>query len=99
KLRNLSELPEHVQATISSVKVLKTNLVSGDGAREEVHEVKQWDKTKALELAAKHLRLLEPAGGDTNITIQVSWMSSEPPKPNEVIDVTPTDMSPDDRLK
>ena len=68
--------------------MLKTNLVSGNGAREEVHEVKQWDKVKALEMAAKYLKLLDD-NRDTNVTLQVTWINNSQPQPSEVIDVTP----------
>jgi len=94
KLLPIHKLPENVRAAIASVKVLKTNLVSGNGAREEVHEVKQWDKVKALEMAAKYLKLLDGDRGDTNVTIQVSWMNNSEPKPNEVTNITPETQNP-----
>ena len=52
------ELPDAVQAVIASVKTLKTNLVSGDGAQEVTREVKLWNKGQALELLAKHFGLV-----------------------------------------
>lgn len=90
-LRPIHTLDEATRATIASVEVIKKNMVAGDGEMDEVHKVKQWDKTKALEMAAKYLKLLDGDKSDTNVTIQVSWMqpqvSSEPGAPT--INVTP----------
>lgn len=38
--------------------MLRTNLVSGDGKREWLHEVKVLDKIRVLETLAKHFGLL-----------------------------------------
>jgi hypothetical protein len=38
--------------------VVRRNLTSGDGRVEEVHEVRFWDKLRALEALAKHFGLL-----------------------------------------
>ena len=93
-LLSVKQLPEHVRAAIASVKVVKKNLVTGDGETDDIHEVKLWDKMKALEMAAKYLKLLDGDRGDTNVTIQVSWMNNSEPKPNEVINITPETQNP-----
>ena len=58
-LRGVRELSDADASVLAATKVLKTNLVSGDGRREEVHEIKLWDKLKALEMLAKYFKLLE----------------------------------------
>ncbi len=84
-LRPIHKLPEHLQAAISSVKVIKKNVTSGDGKTDDIHEVKLWDKVKALELAGKYLDLFQEKE-EPNVTIQISWGSSEEP---EVRNITP----------
>ena len=87
-LLSVKQLPEHVRAAIASVKVVKKNLVTGDGETDDIHEVKLWDKVKALEMAAKYLKLLDD-NRDTNVVLQVTWINNSQPQPSEVIDVTP----------
>jgi len=87
-LLSIKQLPEHVRAAIASVKVVKKDLVTGDGETDDIHEVKLWDKVKALEMAAKYLNLLDD-NRDTNVTLQVTWINNSQPQPSEVIDVTP----------
>ncbi len=57
-LRQMKALPASVRASVASVKTLKTNLVSGDGAQETTREVKLWDKMSALNTLAKHFGLV-----------------------------------------
>jgi phage terminase small subunit len=58
RLRPLKDLPRDVRAAIASVKVTKKNLTVGDGAMDDVVEVKLWDKTRVLNDLAKHFALL-----------------------------------------
>lgn len=58
QLKNVRQLPKGVRAAIASVKVLKTNVTSGDGQQEVTREIKLWDKVRALETLAKHFGLL-----------------------------------------
>lgn len=58
QLQMIKSLPREVRAVISSVKVVKKNLVTGDGVMDDIHEVKIWDKMKAIEMAMKHFGLL-----------------------------------------
>jgi len=89
ELADIRTLSADVRATIASVKVLKTNLVSGDGVRERLHEVKQWDKTKALEMAAKHLGMLdETVKHEGAVELVVSWKTPPSATSEQVIDVT-----------
>lgn len=54
----LAQMPAHVRSAIASVKLSKKNLTAGDGVTEDVVEVKLWDKPRALEMLAKHFKLL-----------------------------------------
>ena len=81
-LLSVKQLPEHVRAAIASVKVVKKNLVTGDGETDDIHEVKLWDKVKALEMAAKYLKLLDD-NRDTNVVLQVTWINNRQPQPVE----------------
>ncbi len=58
-LKNPKDLPCEVRACIASIKVVKKNLTAGDSVVEYVHEIKFWNKPKALELLATHLGLLQ----------------------------------------
>jgi phage terminase small subunit len=75
-LRPLHQLPPAVRACIASIKTTKKNLTVGDGAQEDVVEVRLWDKLRALEMAAKHFALLtervEHSGG-----MDIVWKDSE----------------------
>ena len=59
RLRPLHKLTSEERSVLAASKILKTNLVSGDGRREEVHEIKLWNKLQALEMLAKYFKLLE----------------------------------------
>jgi len=59
KLRSLADLPEEVAAMLASVKVVTRPVAGGDkGDVEYVHEIKAWDKVRALELLGKYLGIL-----------------------------------------
>lgn len=58
KLKPIRSLPAEIRSCISSVKVMKRNLIAGDGVAEDVIEIKLWDKNKALENLMKHFGLM-----------------------------------------
>lgn len=58
QLRPLHELTPEQSAAIASLEVIKRNLTAGDGEVDTIHKLKVWDKTKALEMLAKHFALL-----------------------------------------
>jgi len=58
KLKPLHLIPPAVRSAIASVKITKKNLTTGDGIVDDVIEVRLWDKTRALEMLAKHFKLL-----------------------------------------
>jgi phage terminase small subunit len=54
----LEQFSDELASAIASVKIIKRNLTSGDGQVDEIHEVKFWDKVRAIEQLAKHFCLL-----------------------------------------
>ena len=43
---------------LASVEVVRQNITGRDGKQEWVHKVKTWNKLQALEMLAKHFKLL-----------------------------------------
>jgi phage terminase small subunit len=58
-LRPLSTLSADDVAAVKSLEVVMANLDAGDGKRDRVHRVSLHDKTRALEMLAKHFGLLK----------------------------------------
>lgn len=54
----IAEMRPEARAAVASVTVVRRNLASGDGCVDEVHQVRFWDKLRALEALAKHFGLL-----------------------------------------
>ena len=57
-LRPIHTLTREQAACIASLEVVKKNAVAGDGLIDTIHKVKVWDKTRSLEMVAKHFKLL-----------------------------------------
>ncbi len=57
-LRSISTLTAEQAAALASFEVIIKNAKAGDGVTDEVHKIKSWDKVHALELLAKHFKLL-----------------------------------------
>lgn len=57
-LRPLQDLTDEQAAAIASIEVLTKNVSGADGHTDTIHKIKCWDKTKSLELLAKHFALL-----------------------------------------
>lgn len=57
-LRPVHLLTDDEAACISSLEVIKKNAEAGDGKIDTVHKLKVWDKTRSLEMLAKHFALL-----------------------------------------
>lgn len=57
-LKALHTLTDDESACIASVEIVKKNLAAGDGQTDTVHKLKVWDKTRSLEMLAKHFGLL-----------------------------------------
>lgn len=61
-LRDITELSDEEAAAVSSVEVTRQRRSKGQGEDadidETLHKIKLWDKMKALDLAARHFKLL-----------------------------------------
>ena len=57
-LKPLHTLTAEQAACIGGLEVIIKNAKAGDGVTDTIHKIKIWDKTKALELLAKHFALL-----------------------------------------
>jgi phage terminase small subunit len=70
-LRPIQTLTAEQASCIASLEVVKKNLTAGDGQVDTVVKLKVWDKTKSLEMLAKHFALLTERiehSGDLKIT-------------------------------
>jgi phage terminase small subunit len=75
-LKPLHLLDDDAAASIASLEVVKKNLAAGDGVTDTVHKIKTWDKTRNLEMLAKHFGLLEEKvahSGHLTIGFDGSW--------------------------
>jgi Terminase small subunit len=52
------EWPDAAAAAVAGLEVVRRNVEGGDGHTDDVIKVKLWDKSKNIELLAKHLGLL-----------------------------------------
>jgi phage terminase small subunit len=59
QLLSFRAMTPEARATIAGVETMKKNLTAGDGQQEDVVKVKLWDKTKALDMLARHFALLK----------------------------------------
>lgn len=57
-LKPLHQLTVEESACISSLEVIIKNAQAGDGKTDTVHKIRVWDKTRTLEMLAKHFGLL-----------------------------------------
>lgn len=75
-LRPLHELTAEQAACIAGFEVIKKNAEAGDGKTDVVHKVRVIDKTRSLEMLAKHFALLtekvEHSGG-----LEIRWAGEE----------------------
>lgn len=73
-LKPIHTLTRAQAASIASFEVVKKNVTAGDGLTDTVAKVKVIDKTKVLEMLAKHFALLtekvEHSGG-----IDITWQN------------------------
>ncbi len=67
-----------MSASVASFEVVARNLSAGDGSTDTINKVRLYDKTRALELLAKHLSLLIDRVEHTG-TIQIQWLDGPTP--------------------
>ena len=59
RLKKPSEWTAEQGAALAGFEVLIKNAKAGDGQIDEIHKIKLWDKTRALEALAKHFDLVK----------------------------------------
>jgi len=57
-LKRISELNAEESAALAGFEVIIKNAEAGDGKTDKIHEIKLWDKVRALEMLAKYFGLL-----------------------------------------
>jgi phage terminase small subunit len=57
-LKPIHELTAEHGSALASLEVIIKNAKAGDGVTDTIHKFKVWDKTRALEMLAKHFGLL-----------------------------------------
>jgi phage terminase small subunit len=57
-LKPIHALNDEQGAALAGMEVIIKNAKAGDGVTDEIHKFKVWDKTRALEMLAKHFKLL-----------------------------------------
>lgn len=57
-LKPIQELSDDQGAALAGMEVIIKNAEAGDGVTDRIHKFKVWDKTRALEMLAKHFKLL-----------------------------------------
>ncbi len=77
RLKDMTEMPLEVRRCISSFKVIKKNLTSGDGFIDTIIEVKFWNKLEALKLLAMYKNLLAQKSDDVVTVRQLERLSDE----------------------
>lgn len=81
-LKPVHQMDDDTAACVASLEIVKKNLAAGDGQTDTVHKLKVWDKTRNLEMLAKHFGLLEDKvahSGHLSIGFENAWQP--PPRP------------------
>ncbi len=71
----IDAMPADVRKAVASVKTLKTNVVSGDGAQETTREIRMWDKVNSLRTLAQHFGLISDKT-EVNVTVELQAVSA-----------------------
>ena len=74
-LKKPSELNEDQRATLAAFEASIGNVTVGDNKQDMIHKFKAWDKTKALEMLAKHFGLFKEQLGIDH-KIEIRWKMS-----------------------
>lgn len=75
-LKRPSELDEDQRATLAGFEACIQNVQAGDGKQDMIHKFKAWDKTKCLEMLAKHFNLFKETVEHQG-AVQIRWAATE----------------------
>jgi phage terminase small subunit len=67
-LKKPAELDEDQRACLAGFEASIQNVAAGDGKQDLIHKFKAWDKTKALEMLARHFGMFNDKL-DVNVTL------------------------------
>jgi phage terminase small subunit len=73
-LKPITEWTDDQGAALASVEVIIKNAKAGDGVVDTIHKIRVWDKTKALDILAKHFGLLKE-NVEHHGEINIRWAS------------------------
>lgn len=76
RLKPIHTLNADEAACIASLEIIVKNAEAGDGHMDTVHKLKVWDKSKNLEMLAKHFALLTENVKHSG-EIRMSWIGDE----------------------
>lgn len=74
-LKPMHELTEEQGSALAGVETMTRNLTAGDGEQDTTYKIKLWDKTKALDLLARHFALLNDSlkvTGDADLVTRLN---------------------------
>lgn len=75
-LKPIGQLTAEQGSALAGFEVIKKNAEAGDGVVDRVHKIKVWDKTRTLEVLAKHFGLLEDRVEHSG-ALEIVWKTSE----------------------
>jgi hypothetical protein len=70
-LKEIAELPDEIARCIASYDVVTQNVNGGDDHQDTVIKVRWYDKTKALELFARHFKWVDPNDRESGLDVLV----------------------------
>lgn len=73
-IKKPSELNEDQRGALAGFEAVIKNTEAGDGQTDLIHKFKAWDKTKALEMLAKHFGLMNEKV-EHDVAIKISWLT------------------------
>jgi phage terminase small subunit len=77
-IKKPSELDEDQRASLAAFEACITNVEAGDGHQDFIHRFRSWDKTRALEMLAKHFGLFDEKVKHSG-EIRIRWQTDEEP--------------------
>lgn len=57
RLKDILEMPKHVRRAIKGIRVIKRNLIAGDGETDDLYAIDWWNKNDALDALGRHVGL------------------------------------------